>query len=133
MNNFRKIIETGNKISLGTLLKEDGTITDPGDDKVKYLLSKHFPDGQPIKPTTYSNKTVRSEDIIKWKPDWITMEKLREVFKLFKTKKSPGTDGLSLMVLKNLPPAFLIHIVYLYKCLIKLNLEGGKRAKWYLF
>ena len=44
MNNFRKIIETGNKISLGTLVKEDGTITDPGDDTVKYLLSKHFPD-----------------------------------------------------------------------------------------
>ena len=55
MNNFRKIIETGNKISLGTLTKEDGTITDPGEDTVKYLLSKHFPDGQPIKPTIYSS------------------------------------------------------------------------------
>ena len=120
-NNLRKIIETGNKITLGTLTKEDGTITDPGEDTVKYLLSKHFPDEQPIKPTVYSCKTVRKEDISTWKPDWITVERLREVFKLFKSKESPGTDGLSPMVLKNLPPAFLKHIVHLYKCLIKLN------------
>ena len=55
MNNFRKIIETGNNISLGTLVTEDGTITDPGDDAVKYLLSKHFPDGQLITLMTYTN------------------------------------------------------------------------------
>ena len=121
MNNFRKIIETGNKISLGTLTKEDGTITDPGEDTVKFLLSQHFPDGQPIKPTVYCGKTVKRSDIVSWKPDWITVEKLGEVFKLFKSKKSPGTDGLSPMVLKHLPQSFLKHIVYLYKCLIKLN------------
>ena len=121
MNNFRKIIETGNKITLGTLTKDDGTITDPGKDTVKYLLSKHFPDGQPIKPTLYSSKTVKKTDINAWKPDWITTERLTEVFKLFKSKKSPGTDGLSPMVLKHLPPEFLKHIVHLYKCLIKLN------------
>ena len=106
---------------MGTLTKEDRTITDPGEDTVKYLLSKHFPDGQPIKPTVYSCKTVRKEDISTWKPDWITTEKLGEEFKHFKSKKSPGTYGLSPMVLKNLPPAFLKHIVHLYKCLIKLN------------
>ena len=90
------------------------------------MLAKHFPDGQPIKATVYSSKTVRKDDIIAWKPDWITMEKLGEVFKLFKSKKSPGTDGLSPMVLKNLPPAFLKHIVQLYKCLIKLNFTSTR-------
>lgn len=45
-NNFRKIIETGNKITLGTLIKEDSTYTDPGEDTIKYILSKHFPDSQ---------------------------------------------------------------------------------------
>ena len=80
MNNFRKIVETGNKITLGVLTKEDGTITDPGEDTVKYLLSKHFPDGQPIKPKLYTCKTVRKEDINTWKPDWITTEKVAEVF-----------------------------------------------------
>ena len=124
---YNKIIETGNKITLGTLTKEDGSITDPGEDTVKNLLSKHFPDGQPIKPTVYSSKTVRKDDICAWKPDWITAEKLGEVFKIFKSKKSPGTDGLSPMVLKNLPPAFLKHIVHLYKCLIKLNF---KPTRW---
>ena len=48
MNNFRKIIEAGNKISLGTLTREDGTITDPGEYTVNYLLSKHFLMGNPL-------------------------------------------------------------------------------------
>ena len=72
MNNFRKIIETGNKFTLGTLEKDDGTITDPGEDTVKHLLAKHFPDGQPIKATVYSKNTVRLDDINNWEPDWIT-------------------------------------------------------------
>ena len=48
MNNFRKIIEAGNKISLGTLTREDRTITDPGEDTVNYLLSRHFLMGNPL-------------------------------------------------------------------------------------
>ena len=120
MNKFRKIIETGNKIYWEQLLKKMELLLI----QEMIHLSEHFPDGQPIKPTTYSNNTVRSEDIIKWKPHWITTEKLGEVFKLFKTKshleltKSYGS--------KKTVAGFLKHIVFLYKCLIKLNFTNTR-------
>ena len=96
MNNFRKIIETSNKTTLGTLIEEDGSYTDPGKETVSYLLRQHFPDNQPLKPTRHTCKSVTKADIDRWDPDWITENKLSTILSGFKTKKSPGTDGLSL-------------------------------------
>ena len=39
MNNFRKIIETNNKLTLGTPIKETGSYTDPGEETISYLIS----------------------------------------------------------------------------------------------
>ena len=126
MNTFHKVVEANNKLTLGTLVREDGSYTDPGKETIANLLSKHFPDSQPLKPTIYSGTTVLREHIKKWDPDWITKEKLSEILKGFKSKKSPGTDELSPLVLKNFPPEFLTHLVFLYKCLIKLNFTPTK-------
>ena len=126
MNNFRKIIETNNKFTLGTLMKDNGEFTDPGEDTIEYLLSKHFPEGQPLKPTQYTGKTVIKEKVIAWEPDWITKEKLMGILNAFKSKKSPGTDGLSPLVLKHLPPKFMNHLLLQYKCLIKLHFTPTK-------
>ena len=121
MNNFRKIIDSSNKITLGTLVKDDGSITDPGAETVDYLLQKHFHDAIPLKPTQYSKRTVSRDIIVNWEPEWITAEKLVAVFDGFKNKKSPGTDGINPIVLKHLPKAVIDAFILLYKCLILLH------------
>ena len=126
MNNFRKIIEINNKVTLGTLIKENGSYTDLGEETISYLLSKHFRDGQPLKPTVYTDRKVSKADIDRWSPDWITEDKPSQIITGFKAKKLLGTDSLSPLVLKNLPPKILKHIIFLYKCLIKLNFTPTK-------
>ena len=126
MNNFRKIIGGNQKITLGTLTKNDGSITDPGEDTLTYLLQQQFKDSQPLTPTVYTTNTIKRKDIENWDPDWITPHKLQEVFNGFKSKKSPGTDNLSPLVLKNLPLLFLKQLTFLFKCMIKLHFTPTK-------
>lgn len=106
---------------MGVLEKEDGQNTDPGADTIDYLLSKQFPDAQPLRETRYAISTVNKRDISRYYNDWITTKKVKAAFSMFQCKKSPGTDGLSPRVLKYLPDNIISNIVLLYKCLIKLH------------
>ena len=125
-NNFRKIIEGGNKATLGTLVKDDGTITDPGTDTLDHLLDKHFPSAEPIRQTVYSNQSITLRKLDAWDPDWITEEKIIAIFHSFQNKKSPGTDELSPIVLKHLPRNVIAHLTRIYKACIKLNFTPTK-------
>ena len=69
-------------------MRDDGTFTNPGKEAIDYLISKQFPDEQPLKPTDYSTKTVSRDSIEKWEVDWITPVKLQTIFNNFKSKKS---------------------------------------------
>ena len=110
-NTFRKIVEGSTRRTLGTLEKPDGTITTPGTDTLEYLLTQHFPSATPIKPTVYSNKKITRTEIMEYKPDWITPERVKKALLGFKSKKSPGTDGLKPVIFKHLPDDLsLIHI-----------------------
>ena len=126
MNNFRKIIETNNMPTLGTLTNDSGGITDPGEETLDFLLNKHYPESVPLKVTTYTTDTVKKEHVKEWEPDWITEEKLIAAFDGFKNKKSPGTDELSPIVLKYLPLNMIRALIMLYKCIIKLHFTPTK-------
>ena len=96
-------MEGSTRQTLGTLEKPDGTITKPGSDTLEYLLTQHFPSATPIKTTDYSNKKVTRNEIINFKPDWITPERVKKALLGFQSKKSPGTDGLKPIIFKHLP------------------------------
>ena len=112
--------------TLGTLEKPDGTITTPGPDTLEYLLTQHFPSATPIKTTVYSNKKVTRADIINYKPDWITPERVKKALLGFKSKKSPGTDGLKPVIFKHLPDDIIQFITSLYKALVLLEFTPTK-------
>lgn len=99
MNTYRKIIEGNKKAMLGTLTREDGSITNPGSETIEYLLKAHFRNSTPVMPTCYSKRTITKKEVERWDCDWLTEEKIVAVFDNFKNKKSPGTDNISPIIL----------------------------------
>ena len=105
---------------MGTLEKPDGSITEPGPDTLQHLTNVHFGEATKHQTTKYDDsKYITLDKINDWNPDWISVTKLELELHQFKNKKSPGPDGLSPLVLKNLPPVCINHILFLYKaCLL---------------
>ena len=119
MNRFRKIIERHINIQMGTLEKPDGSITEPGQETLHHLTSAHFGKATKHEATIYEdNKYITLDEVKDWKPNWISASKLELAIHQFKNKKSPGPDGLSPLVLKNLPSVCIHHILFLYLSLI---------------
>jgi ribonuclease HI len=119
-NKFRKIIEKHINITLGSLQKENGSLTQPGEETLDLLKAVHFPNAEPLKQTQYrEDRKVKEETVAKWEPDWVNSDLVSRSLDQFKSKKSPGPDGLSPLVLKELPKVMLEYICFIYKsCLI---------------
>ena len=111
---------------MGTLEKPDGTITQPGSDTLEYLLTQHFPSATAVKPTNYSNNKITRTEILNYKPDWITTERVKKALLGFQSKKSPGTDGLKPIIFKHLPDDIIQFITSLYKALVLLEFTPTK-------
>ena len=119
-------MEGSTRQTLGTLEKPDGSITQPDSDTLEYLLTQHFPSATPVKPTVYSNKKVSRAEIMDYKPDWITPERVKKALLGFQSKKSPGTDGLKPIVFKHLPDDIIQFLTSLYKALVLLEFTPTK-------
>ena len=73
INQFRKIIEIHINIKIGTIVKMNGEITDPGEDTITHLLSVHFPSATTKEKTQYNqNKYITKTELDKWEQNWIT-------------------------------------------------------------
>ena len=101
--------------------KPDGTYTEPGSNTLQYLLKAHFPSMQSTKETQYTEISKQTREINELEVDWLTVAKLKEVFKIFKNKKSPGPDGLKPTVLKQLSKKKLEELILLYKATLMLE------------
>jgi len=56
-------------------------------------MQAHFPSGCEITETPYDyTKSISLQELQSIDMDWITPELIKTVFKLFKSKKSPGWD-----------------------------------------
>ena len=116
MSKFRKIVERRLNIQLGALEKEDGTITEPGKDTLRYLSETHFSTATAHKDTQYDiTKKTTKDEVSQWNPDWVTKGKLVIALNQFKSKKSPGPDGIKPILLKHLPDNCIEHLLFLYK------------------
>ena len=104
---------------MGSLEKQDGSITDPGKETIKHLAATHFSQAAELKKTTYNNKVIAKDEVYAWDPDWVTIGKLELALHQFKSKKSPGPDGLKPVLLQHLPLSCLQHLLFIYKvCLL---------------
>ena len=101
--------------------KPDGTLTEPGLHTLNFLLKSHFPTGEEIKEKPYNyEKQITLSEIENTEMDWIMPELITTVFKLFKSKISPGTDGIKPIAYKHLPDNFIECITIIYKAVILL-------------
>jgi hypothetical protein len=107
--------------TITTIKKADGEHTRPGKETLKELIRTHFPASSKTKKVEYNKeKKVRKEELKTLFP-WINSNLIRIAFEGFKSKKSPGPDGLRPMVLKWLPIGMIKRIETLYKASIKLQ------------
>ena len=118
---LRKILEINAKNTLGILNKGDGTVTEPGTDTLKFLLSTHFPAVTETLETEYTEYKISTETVHELQETWLTTTQLRKVFNIFKNKKSPGPDGLRPIVLKQLTENKLSELIFLYKATLLLS------------
>ena len=85
-------------------------------------MQAHFPSGSEITETPYDfTKSITLQELQSTNIDWITPELIKTVFKLFKSKKSPGTDGIKPIAYKHLPTNIIQHLQIIYKAVIMLK------------
>jgi len=126
INKLRKILEANKKHTLGVMKRDDGLHTEPGCDTLQYLLKAHFPSIKNTKNTVYTEDRVETHKINKLDVAWITKDKVKEVLKIFKNKKSPGPDGLQPIVLKQLSDGKIEELIFLYKTTLVLEFTPTK-------
>ena len=127
MNMFRKIIQGTTKVTLGTLKKGDGEYTIPGEETIEYLSKVHFTKATALRSTPKTGKTVTRNQVLDWDDSYITLDKIKEAIGSFKSKKSPGTDGIHPLVLQHLPIEAIKYLETLYRICILL---GYTPTKW---
>ena len=116
-----KIAQKRDKRSINTLLKPDGTLTEPGAETIQMLTNTHFPAAQ-MGTTTYkhdSTKQMTTAEILE-SQDWIDVDMIRKAMRQFKPDKAAGPDGLKPIIFKSLPRNALEALNLIYKACISL-------------
>ena len=134
INKLRKILEKNSSISIGILQKPDKTFTNPGKETLDFLLESHFPSLTEIKETTYTDIAITATDLKNPKVNFINTIASEVVFDSFKSKKSPGPDGLKPIVFKHLPHNCLKTLCSIYKACVLLEFTPtvwkGSKVIW---
>ena len=115
-----KIAQRRDKRSINTLLRPDGTLTDPGKDAIQMLTQTHFPAAiEGTTPFQHDNsKVIIDIESIREAHEWIDPDLVRKSLKLFKPHKADGPDGLKPIVLKYLPSNAIDNLTIIYKACI---------------
>ena len=122
INKFRKIIEKHVSKKVGTLERNDGRMTEPGNDTLQHLAETHFTSAKPLKKTVYDEAISKSKDEIhSWNPKWVNLALIKIALKQFHNKKSPGPDGIKPIVLKYLTDHAYKTLLFIYKACLLLS------------
>ena len=118
-----RLAQRRDKRTINTLLKSDGSLTDPGMETITCLTDTHFPAAVPgWTPTVHDSKIKIDTEIIRDRYDtWISESLVRKAFKRFKPNKAAGTDGLKPIVFKHLPDNAIAFLTLIYKACIALS------------
>jgi ribonuclease HI len=120
MANFVDSISKPTTPCIGTVQRPDGSYTLPGTETLKALADIHFPthDSAPRQNPVH---TLAYRTVVDSNQDWINPERIIKAFNDFKSKKSPGTDGIKPIALKHLPRSLVMVIELIYKAMILLH------------
>ena len=126
MASLAKTLQKKERHKLYTLRKEDGSMSEPGQETLDTLFRTHFPASTPLRQVSYKTARFadiqsRSADIKEKYNDWINLFYLNKAMKKFNKKKSPGPDGIKPVVFDHLPSNFKEHLIFIYKSCIHLH------------
>lgn len=109
--------------TINTLLKEDGTLTEPGAETIRRLTSVHFPATTEGSTDIKHNSThkIATTNIQKAFEDWINEDLVRKAFKRFFPYKAAEPDGLKPILLQHLPPKVIEAITLIFQACIALK------------
>lgn len=114
-----KIAQRRDKRNINTLLKTDGSLTNPGAETIRKLTDTHFPAAQEgTTPFQHDNDIKYDTADILEDHDWIDVDLIRKAMKQFKPYKAAGPDGLKPIIFKYLPTNALEVISCIYKACI---------------
>ena len=116
-----KIAQKKDKRAINTLIKQDGSLTEPGAETIQMLTGAHFPAAQ-LGTVLYkhdTNNTILATDLDD-QHEWIDPDLVRKAMTQFKPNKAPGPDGLRPLIFKYLPRNALEVIATIYKACISL-------------
>ena len=117
-----RIAQKRDKRSINTLRRQDGTLTEPGEETIRELTNVHFPAAQQGSPSVMPNLTkIMTADLNDKYNDWINPDLVRRSLKMFKAKKAAGPDGLKPWVFKYLPDNAISTLTIIYKACIALS------------
>ena len=118
-----RIAQRRDRRSINTLLKADGSLTDPGLETIQCLTETHFPAATPgTNPINHdtSHKLLTTEIQGKYE-SWINEPFVRKAFKKFKPYKAAGLDGLKPVVFQHLPDNAISVITLIFQACIALT------------
>ena len=118
-----RIAQHRDKRSINTLLKADGSLTDPGLETIQCLTSAHFPAATPgTTPLSLNSQHKIDTSILQGKySKWISEPLVRKAIKKFKPNKAAGPDGLKPIVLQHLPDNAIMVLTLIFKACIALS------------
>ena len=110
---------SGDKNSIGQLMKDDGTTTNDVQETLDTLMDVHFPgssnwdrdDPQVKDSVSLSNNFIMNAGFL----SYISIDKVKEAINSFSSFKAAGPDGCKPIVLQNLPESFLHRLTILFK------------------
>jgi hypothetical protein len=105
---------------IGTIQRPDGSFTLPGSETLKALADIHFP-AHETKSRQLPLQAFSYQEVADSNQDWISQARICKAFNDFKSKKSPGTDGIKPIALKHLPRNLMLIIELIYKAMILLH------------
>ena len=118
-----KIAQRRDTRTINTLMKDDGTLTEPGEETIQRLAAAHFPAAQLGTTEMVHNckHKIRTSEIQDAFSDWIDPALIQKAAKRFLPYKAAGPDGLKPIVLKHLTPKVLEALTLIYKACIALK------------
>ena len=123
-----KIAQRRDKRNINTLLKDDGSLTEPGAETITKLTDAHFPAAtQGTDPVPHDNTLSIKTSVVEESHEWIDSDMVRKSMRQFKPDKAPGPDGLKPLIFRYLPQNAIDIITLIYKACISF---GFTPKKW---
>ena len=117
-----RIAQKRDRRSINTLVRQDGSLTEPGTETITELTTAHFPAAQAGTDNVIPNLAkVKTSDLHDRYQDWISTDLVRRSLNMFKPNKAAGPDNLKPIALKHLPDNAVQALTIIYKACIALK------------